>query len=220
MAMTYNELLRRVPVWLYSSNRSLVDEMPVIIEQAEDRLLQVIDHDLFRTVLTGKTVGVDGLLDLSAESPRVLEVRGLRVQYRDRPDGFTPLKARDIEMLSALYPDGGSGDPRYYAQHTSTLNYKLYPKPRAEIDIEVTANVEPARLAVGNQTNILTEQFPRAVERACMHFGAMFMKNYEDAAQYEKDMMAALGEAGAQVGRRRRDEAQTRPRETKNVTGS
>lgn len=219
MATTYNELLRRVPLWLYAQNRALVDEMPVIIEQAEDRLVQVIDHDLFRGVLSGNTIGVDGLLDLSGETPAVLEVRGLRVKFRDRVDGWTPLKQRELEMASALYPTGGSGVPRYYAQYDGTLSFKLYPKPRATVDVEVTANITPVRLGVAQQTNIYTEQFPRAIERACMHFGAMFMKNYEDAAQYEKDMMAALGEAASQVGRRRRDEVQTRSRETHNVNG-
>lgn len=219
MATNYTSLVQSVPVWLYAANTSITTEMPRIIEQAQDMLLQSIDHDLFKTVITGLSVGTDGLLDLSAEDPRVLEVRALRVRWRDRADGWTPLLRRDHEMLTMLFVGDLVGRPRYYTEFDKPLSLKVFPKPSMAMDVEVTANVEPAKISASLATNIYTQEFPRALERACMHFGAMFMKNYEDAAAYEKDMMKALSEAGAAVNRRRRDETETRPRQTQNVMG-
>jgi hypothetical protein len=219
MATNYTELVRMVPIWLYAENASIKDEMPKIIEQAQDMLLQSMDHDLFKTIIPGLTVGTDGLLDLTQENPRVLEVRGVRVQWRDRDDGWTPLQPREHERLTAMFNNDRPGRPRYYTEYDEPLSLKLFPKPSDIINVEVTANVEPLKISQSVATNIYTEQFPRALERACLHYGAYFMKNWEDAAQYEKDMMKALQEAGAAIGRRRRDETGTRPRQTQNVQG-
>jgi hypothetical protein len=102
--ITYDELIRRAPEWLYAQNRSLVDEMPAIVSQAHEQLINVIDHDLFRTVITGKTLDNTnlGTIDLSAESPRVLEIRGVRLRYRQSDDGWTPLLRRDLDNVDAL----------------------------------------------------------------------------------------------------------------------
>lgn len=219
MALTYIELVRRVPIWLYAQNTALVAEMPAIVEQAQDRLEQVIHHDQFKTVISPLSVGTDGLLDLSGEVPRVLEVRGLRVRYRDRADGWVPLKPREAEALSLMFVNDRPGTPRYYTEFGGPLQLKLYPKPPAALDAEVTANVVPTRISETVPTNIYTEQFPRAIEMSCMHYAAKFMKNYEDAGIYEQEMMAALSEAGAQVARRRRDETERRTRDTTNMAG-
>jgi hypothetical protein len=219
--ITYDELIRRAPEWLYAQNRSLVDEMPAIVSQAHEQLINVIDHDLFRTVITGKTLDNTnlGTIDLSAESPRVLEIRGVRLRYRQSDDGWTPLLRRDLETMSMLYARNRPSRPLYYAEYSGPLVIKVFPAPRDVYDLEITANVEPPVLSPTQQTNIMSEWASRAVEKATFRQAAIFMKDWESAQAYEKEMMGAVTEANAQIQRRRRDDTGARPVETANVSG-
>lgn len=219
--LTYDELIRRTPEWLYATNRRLVNEMPAIVEQAHQQLIHVMDHDLFRTLVT-TTVGPgnNGVLDLSTQDPRVLEVRAVRLRYRDGDDDWTPMRRRGLEFLSMLYPRNRPKRPGFYAEYNGPLVLKLFPNPDRDYDVEVTANVEPPVLSPTTQTNIISQQFPRAIEKATFRQAALFQKNWEDAAKYEQEMMSAITEANAQVQRRKRDETEQRPMDTTNVDGT
>ena len=218
----YDELIRRCPEWLYATNRRLVDEMPNIVQQAHDQLINVMDHDLFRTIITGKVLAASagGILDLSAEDPRVLEVRSFRLKYRNGDDDWTPLPRRDLEMLTMMYNRNRPRRPLYYSEYNGPLVLKTFPAPDQDYDVEVSANVEPELLSPTNQTNIISEQHFRAMEKATFRQACLFQKNWEDAQQYEKEMMAALAESNAAIQRRRRDEVETRPQDAANISGN
>lgn len=227
--ITYDELVRSVPIWVYATNRDIVAEMPRIISDAEDELVLKIDHDLFQTVLTGFTIGPPAVpdpgedysvFDLTDHDPRVFEVRAMRLAYKGEHD-WVPLERRPLEFLSMLYSRNKPGRPRYYAEFGDTLRLRVFPYPAQEYQLEVTANVHPLRLGPTPeaQTNRLTRDFPRAVEKACLRQAALFMKNWEDATAYGNEMTSALTEANAQMARRRRDETGTRPEETVNAVG-
>lgn len=220
MALTYDELVRRAPIWLYAQNRDITSEMPAIIEQAEDTLLKRIDHDEFKTEITGAVLSTTGVIDLTAADPAVLEIRAVRVKYRQTADAWWPLLPRDLELLSAMFLSDRPGDPRFYAERGSPLRLQVFPKPRVLTDLSITANVAPVRLGPAQQENVYTKKYPRAIEKAVFYSASLFMRDIEGAQQYSAEMDAALLEAGAQVARRRRDETGTRPRETQNVTGS
>jgi hypothetical protein len=119
-----------------------------------------------------------------------------------------------------LYPTGRQARPRFYSEYEGILQYQFFPYPNAEYEVEITANVRPARLSATVDTNVFTEEFPRAIEKATLRQACLFMKNYADAERYEAEMMQSVTEANAQVGRRKRDETGQRPRETSNVSGS
>lgn len=219
MAISYTELVRRVPIWLYAQNRSIVGEMPNIIEEAEEQLMLVLDHDLFRTTLGPFTVGPSApVLDLSNLPTPVMEVRAINIDYRNG-NGYTPMERRDAEALRMMYPMRQPRRPKFYSEDGGILLYEFYPFPDRDYEVNVTANVHPARLSDTQDTSILTEQYPRALEKAVLRQGALFMKNYEDATRYENEMMNSVDEANRQTGRRRRDETGERGRETANAGG-
>jgi len=220
--ITYDELIARVPKWLYAQNRSLVNDMPEIVKEAHNQLIGVLDHDLFRTILTGKqaTPASNGVLDLSQEDPEVLEIRAVRVRYRNGDDDWTPLRVRDLEMLTELYARNRPSRPLYYAEYNGPLIIKFFPMPREDYDLEISANVEPPVLSATTQTNVMSQRAPRAVEKAVLRQACLYQKNWEDAQMYEKEMIAAVTEANAQVQRRRRDDTEQRPVEAANVSGA
>lgn len=225
--ITYTELVRRIPLGVYAENTDLVAEMPVIIRKAEEMLAGRVDHDFLQTTITGKSIGNatvnpsggDDDLDLSAESPRVLEVRSIRIKHRGRATQWVPVHRREINFLRTLYSMNTPGVPRYYGEDKGVLNLVFFPYPNALYDLEITANKVPAFLTSGNQTNAFTIHCPRALEWACMHFAALFMKDFTAAQGYSSDVDNALTEANMLGARRRRDEGAQRPQETANAQG-
>ncbi len=220
--MTYDELIDIVPRWLYAENRSLSGDIETIVSQAHQQLINVLDHDLFRTIITGETLTVSsgGVIDLGSQVPRVLEVRGIRLKWRGGSDDWTPIMRRDLEAMTMLYARNRPRRPVYYSEYNGFLILKAFPTPDRDYDLSITANVEPPVLSPTQQTNVISLEFPRALETATLRHACLYQKNWEDAQMYEKEMMGAVTEANAQVQRRRRDDSATRPIETSNVSGA
>ena len=100
------------------------------------------------------------------------------------------------------------------------LQYQFFPYPNMEYEVDVTMNLKPNGLSDLVDTNVLTDQFPRAMEKATFRQACLFMKNVKDAQMYEAEMMQSVTEANAAIGRRKRDTTGQRPHETTNVAGS
>lgn len=217
MTVSYDDLVQNTPVWLYAQNRDIVNEMPKIISDAEDHIINLLDHYLFQQVVGDITV-LAGDRDVDLSSYGILELRSMRAYFRDA-GGVTPLERRDLEAMTMLYASNRQGRPRYYSQYGGVDTVRLFPIPSEDIDIEVTANVMPPKLGVAQQTNIISEKFPRVMERAVLRQGAIFMKNNQDEQRYAAELTSAITEANSAIGRLRRDETGTRPVETINASG-
>lgn len=206
MATTYTSLVADVPVWLYAQNRDIVAKMPKLISDAEDQIYLRFDHDLFKAALPSIVVSA-GTTDIDLSGLDILEVRSIQLRWRDNDNQWTPVLRRDLEAMSMLYSTNRPDRPVYYSEYGSQTDIRLFPTPRHDLLIKVMANVAPPKLGPAQDTNIITERYPRVIERAVMRQGAIFMKNQQDAATYEKEMNDALSEANAQIRRHRRDEA-------------
>jgi len=214
-AKTYTELARKVPIWLNASNTDVTGEVDALIAEAHEFLFQVMDHDLFSTTISGLTIGTDGVLDLRAQSPRILEVRGVRVAQRGRQ---TPLRRRDAEYIAALYTRDRPGLVQYYTQ-SQPLLLEVAPKPYEEVNATVTANVAPEVLSGAVAENLISTTYPWALEQATRWATALFQKDWETAAVYEKATIDALVASNAATSRRRRDEGGVKPYTPTNATG-
>lgn len=218
MALTYNQLVAEVPVILMAQNRTLAQNMDIVIRQAEDEIIQRIDHDAFRTVISpGFTVDpVNTTIDLTTQSSPVLEVRAMRLDLGGQQ---VTLERREIERLRMTFGADDQGVPRFYAEDDAPLIYRVFPTPDTTYPVAVTANVEPDRLSVSVQETLLTRRWPRLVEMAVLKYGARFMRNQTDETRFGAAMGEALAEALIQISRRRRDETATKPQTTANLTG-
>lgn len=217
MAVTYDQLVQETPLGLYAQNRDIVAEMPRLIAKAEDRIFELIDHDLFQTVLTGKTLlAGDPEIDLTSDGVR--EVRAIRLAYRG-DNQWTSLLRRDLEFLTMLYTVNRPGRPLYYAEYSAIDILRVFPVPREDYQLEVTANVFPERLGPTNQTNILSQRFPQVYEQAVLLRGAIFMKSPKDVATFTDGLNEAVLAANTSIARRRRDQTGTRETETANMAG-
>ena len=216
--MTYADLIRDIPISLLAQNRTLVDEMPMVIRRAEDEIILRLDHDAFRSVLPNLvtlTPG-DNTLNVGVLGFDVLEVRSLRLDYQGVP---VILERRGVERMEAIYPTFEQGVPRFYAEDSAPLLFRVFPWPDSVYSVAVHANLAPQRLGPGQQTNLLTSRFPRLMEMAALKQGAIFMRNPADEARYTQLLDLALAEANSALERRRRDEGGVKVRSTSNIAG-
>ena len=217
--MTYDELVASVPNWMYAQNRGLAGQMQDIVLKAHRKLFQIIDHDFFRTKITGLVIPTTGALDLASQQPPIMEVRAVRLKHR-KDDEWTPLFRRDIEAMSMLYSQNRPGRPRYYAEAEGPLQLQVFPTPDREYTIEVSCNQECPILSPAVEQNLLTDRAPQALMFATLRFAALYMKNDADVQRYDTELLQAVAELNAGYGRRTRDDTAERPRDTKNATGS
>ena len=215
----YDELIAEAPQWLYAQNRDLVDNMPEVLAQAELQVYQRLEHDAFRDTINGLTLDTDGVIDLTSVVPQVFEVRSVRVQYKG-DDSYVPLLERNIEYLEMLYGRAKPGRPLYYAEDDTTLYLRAYPKPSSALPLQIRANVEPTALSPSNKTNLVTQRYYRVIQLATFRQAAIYMKNEADTVRYTNELNDALSEANAQIARRRRDETETKPKDTSNKAGT
>ena len=218
MALTFDDLVREIPITLLAQNRTLADEMRTVIRRAEDEIILRLDHDAFRTILPNPVLLApgDNTLDVGTLGFDVLEVRSLRLNYQGIP---VILERRGIERMEAIYPSFEQGVPRFYAEDAAPLLFRVFPWPDAVYSVAVHANVGPQRLGPGQQTNLLTRRFPRLMEMAALRQGATFMRNPADENRYAQLFDLALAEANSALERRRRDEGGVKVRTTANIAG-
>jgi hypothetical protein len=227
MALSYTELARRIPIWLFAQNRDIVDEVAEIISEAENEVYRVLDHDAFRATLEvsiGTGGGDTSLIDLTAEDPPVFEARAMRLGFRDQAGLFTsavPLERRELEFVTTLYPDGRTRRPRYYAEYDQPLMFRVFPQPDIEYQVQITLNQQPPRLvATTQETNVLTDEYPRVIEMACYLRGAEFMNDPAKIERWGANFLRATSEANAQIARRRRDMTGSVPQPNVNAAGT
>lgn len=217
--MTYDDLIADIPPALQAQNRTLTepDVLQQIVRNAEEEIIERIDHDAFRARIAGRqVVPGDATIDLTAEPRRVLEVRALQ---RVTEDGVYPLERREVERLFALYQGSYQGTPRYYAEDDHPLLLRVFPTPDIPYSIHISANIEPERLSVDVQQSVLTRSHPRLLRMMAYKHGAHFMRNQTDEQRYGVLADAALMEVNAQFARRRRDETGTKAASTANRVG-
>lgn len=217
--MTYDDLVARVPAWMYAQNRDLTTAMPLIIEQAHRQLFNIINHEFFRTKIVGLVLPTTGELDLNTQQPPVMEIRAIRLKYR-KDDEWTPLFRKDLEALSMLYARNVPGRPRYYAEDEGPLKIQVFPTPDMPYEIEITCNQECPIITEELQQNLLTDRAALALEFATLRYAAIYMKDAAGAASYATEMTSAVNELNAAYGRRLRDDTGERPRDTTNATGA
>ena len=219
--MNYNELLAEVPVVLRAQNSTLtnVNTFAGIVRDAVNQVVNLLDHEAFKTTISGQEIPTTGSFTLASVDPPVLEIRSIEIRLDDAASYPTrPLIPRQVETLAALYPGGTTGAPQFYAE-TAHLVLQVFPRPASSVFAEVRVNQRPATLSVSSPTNVLTDRYPRILDNAVLRRAALFMKDYDALARYEAELAAAAQEVNAEVGRHRRDESSQRPRSTENVTG-
>ena len=225
--ISYNTLVTQIRNYTeVDSNVLTTDILENIILNAQQRIFYDIPIDSDRFVQEGTMSGGNNSINAPAGA---LFIRGIEV-FNSTSATTGPgqwLEKKDQTYLSEYVnrttgPEGGvsgksvTGLPKYYAMFggatglSDTTSGAMYfaPTPDQAYKFRIYYNKMPATLESSNQTNYISLNFPQGLLYCCLAETYGFLKGPTDMltlyeGKYKQEIQKF---AGAQLGRRRRDD--------------
>jgi hypothetical protein len=187
MSFTYQELKSAIQDYTENNETSFVDNLPVFIRNAEERLLKNVQLTNFRKNSTGIITDGNQYLSLPTDflSPFSLSFGSSKVF----------LEYKDVNFLQTFHPDATvKGSPKYYA-FFDINSLLLAPTPDSNYAVELHYFYRPVSLTAGadSATTWLSEEAPVALLFGCLLEAYTYMKGEADLMQeYEKRFADAI----------------------------
>jgi hypothetical protein len=143
MSMTYDELKTAIQDYTENDETSFVNNLPLFIRLAEERILKSVQLNLFQknqggTMTTGNEY-LGAPSDFLAPFSLSIDVSGAK-EF---------LLFKDLDFVQTYTPDATTtGQPKYYAQF-DVSNFILAPTPDANYVVDIHYLYRPASLTVG-----------------------------------------------------------------------
>ena len=190
MSFTYDELKQAIQDYTENDETSFVNNLPVFIRQAEERILKNVQLSLFRKNVSGNMTSSNKYLAAPSDF-----LAPFSLSFVDGSGNHVFLDFKDVDFVQTFNPDATTtGNPRYYATF-DVDNFVLGPTPDSNYAVELHYFYRPASLTAGSGsgTTWLSEN-----AELCMLYGSLieayiYMKGEQDImAQYEKRFMEAI----------------------------
>ena len=187
MAFTYTTLSQAIQDYLESSETKLVANIPVIVQQAEDRILKAVQLPDFRKNCTGSLTADDQYLGIPADflAPYSLSIDNSGSEF---------LLFKNVNFIRQAYPTASStGTPKYYATFSSTF-FIVGPTPSTNFAVEIHYFYKPESIVTAG-TSWLGTNAESALFYGCLLEAYTFQKGDADMIdicnkRYETAMMA------------------------------
>jgi hypothetical protein len=190
MSFTYDQLKQAIQDYTENDETSFVNNLPVFIRQAEERILKNVQLSLFRKNVSGNMTSSNKYLAAPSDF-----LAPFSLSFVDGSGNHVFLDFKDVDFVQSFNPDATTtGNPRYYATF-DVDNFVLGPTPDSNYAVELHYFYRPASLTAGSGsgTTWLSEN-----AELCMLYGSLieayiYMKGEQDImAQYEKRFMEAI----------------------------
>ena len=143
MSMTYDELKTAIQDYTENDETSFVNNLPLFIRLAEERILKSVQLNLFQKNQSG--IMTTGNKYLAATSD-FLAPFSLSIAVSGSQEF---LLFKDLDFVQTYTPDATTtGQPKYYAQF-DVGNFILGPTPDANYTVDIHYLYRPASLTVG-----------------------------------------------------------------------
>jgi len=180
MSFTYAQLKQAVQDYTENTETTFVNNLPLFIRLAEERILKSVQLSLFRKNALANATASNKYLacpsDFLAPMSLSYEIDGDKV--------FVDFK--DVSFIQTYTPDGAAtGSPRYYAQF-DVGNFILAPTPASNYVMELHYLYRPASLTSGAEsgTTWLSENAELTLLYGALVEAYTFMKGEQDMMQY------------------------------------
>lgn len=180
MSFTYGELKQAVQDFIESSETTLVNNLPIFIRMAEERLLKGVQLSVFQNNTTLTTTSGTPTVTLPAD---YLASMALAVEDGAGDQSF--LLYKDQSFLREYTPDSATtGLPLYYAQK-DVDELLLAPTPDATYTLHLQYLYRPASLTAGadSGTTWLSENAELALLYGSLLEANIFLKGDPDMTQ-------------------------------------
>jgi|TARA_R100001082_G_scaffold77651_1_gene45429 hypothetical protein len=194
MAWTFTTLKEAIKDYTQNSETTFVNNLSVIIKQAEDRILKSVQLPDFRKNSTGTTTSGNKYLSMPDDflAPYSLAVDN---------SGYEYLLFKDVNLIREAYPAASTqAVPKYYAIFTDS-SFLLGPTPNSNYSVELHYFYKPESItAASSGTSWLGTNAESTLLYGCLYEAYTFMKGDADmlqlyAGRYE-DALAKLNALG------------------------
>jgi hypothetical protein len=190
MSFTYAELKTAIQDYTENDETSFVNNLPIFIRQAEERILKNVQLSLFRKNVSGNMSQNNQYLACPSDF-----LAPFSLSFVDANSHKTFLEFKDTDFVQSFNPDSTTtGDPRFYAVFDID-NFILGPTPSAASAVELHYFYRPASLTAGAEgaTTWLSENAQMAMLYGSLIEAYIYMKGEQDImAQYEKRFAEAM----------------------------
>ena len=199
MSFTYTQLQDAIQDFTENTETSFVNNLPVFIRSAEDRIFTLVDLELFRKNATSTLTNNDPFLTVPSY---YLAPFSLQITTSGSEDF---LLIKDVNFVQQYSSDAGANAaPRYYGIF-DVDNFILSPTPDQAYTVELHYYYRPASITAGagTGTSWLSENAPSALLYGSLVEAYTYMKG-------EADMMQLYEQRFAQELQRLKDLAEAR----------
>ncbi len=189
MSFTYAQLKQAIQDYTQNTETTFVNNLPLFIRLAEERILKNVQLNLFRKNATANATASNKYLacppDFLAPFSLSYEVSGSK----------TFIEFKDVSFLQTYTPDATTtGTPRYYAQF-DVDNFILAPTPATNYVMELHYFYRPASLTAGAEsgTTWLSVNAELTMLYGALVEAYIFMKGEQDVmAMYNQKFQESL----------------------------
>jgi hypothetical protein len=190
MSFTYDQLKQAIQDYTENDETSFVNNLPVFIRQAEERILKNVQLSLFRKNVSGAMTASNKYLACPSDF-----LAPFSLSFVDGNSDHQFLEFKDADFVQTFNPDATTtGNPRYYAVF-DVDNFILGPTPDSSYAVELHYFYRPASLTAGagSGTTWLSENAEIAMLYGSLMEAYIYMKGEPDMlGQYEKRFMEAI----------------------------
>ena len=198
--MNYAELSAAIQAYSESDEPLFVDNIPVFVKAAEQRIYNSVQLSYLRKNVTGSTTANNKYLSTPADFLSVYSVAVIK------PDGsYEYLLNKDVNFIRQAYPAASDvGVPKYYAIFgptttadnppvlTNEMSLILGPGPNASYPIELHYFFYPESIVTAG-TTWLGDNFDTALFYGALREAAVFQRQEPDMVQnYEQKYMEGM----------------------------
>lgn len=177
MAFTYTELQQAIQDYTENNETTFVNNIPVFIRLAEERILKSVQLNLFQKNVSGVMASANQFLACPTDF-----LAPMSLSFTDANGDQSFLLFKDLDYVQTYTPDPATtGDPLYYAQF-DVSNFLLGPTPNANYVTTLHYLYRPPSLTAGAGTGTtwLSENAEIALLYGSLIEAYVFMKGEQD----------------------------------------
>jgi len=190
MSFTYDELKTAIQDYTQNTETSFVNNLPVFIRVAEERILKNVQLTLFRKNATANMTASNQYLAAPSDF-----LAPFSLSYTDGDGNKDFLDYKDVNFVQEFNPDASTtGAPRYYA-YFDVSSFLIGPTPDSSYAVELHYFYRPASLTSGSgsSTTWLSTNAEVALLYGCLIEAYTYMKGDQDLmGEYEKRFAEAV----------------------------
>jgi hypothetical protein len=198
--MNYAELSAAIQAYSESDEPLFVDNIPVFVKAAEQRIYNSVQFSYLRKNVTGSVTPNNPYLSAPNDFLSVYSIAVIRTN-----GDYEYLLNKDVNFIRQAYPSASDvGVPKYYAIFgptttagdppalTNELSFMLGPKPDVNYSVELHYFFYPESIVTAG-TTWLGDNFDTALFYGALREAAVFQRQEADMVQnYEQKYMESM----------------------------